>query len=179
MKKTIIISTILAATAFAVTSCNLDLRPAGTLEPANAFQTLSDAEHLRAGNYIAFRGRVSGTVTYTPDLALLRRDAAYLARTRCGANLAMLHAIFGQPITEMDEKSYIDLLGDKYVVARYLRLRRYTPYPQPVIPASSADTLCGGGHYELIVANPTDQPQTLTLTSDYAILAAWEDITHE
>lgn len=69
MKKTIIISTILAATAFAVTSCNLDLRPAGTLEPANAFQTLSDAEHLRAGNYIAFRGRVSGTVTYTPDLA--------------------------------------------------------------------------------------------------------------
>lgn len=116
--------------------------------------------------------------TYTPDLALLRRDAAYLARTRCGANLAMLHAMFGQPITEMDEKSYIDLLGDKYVVARYLRLRRYTPYPQPVIAASSADTLCGGGQYELIVTNPTDQPQTLTLTSDYAILTCWEDI-HE
>ena len=68
MKKTFILTTILAA-ALSVTSCNLDLRPAGTIDPENALQTLSDAEKLRNGNYIAWRGRVSGLVTYNTDLA--------------------------------------------------------------------------------------------------------------
>lgn len=69
MKRISIIPTIIATAALAVTGCSLDLRPAGVIEPDNAFQTLSDADHLRAGYYIAFRGRVSGTVTYSPDLA--------------------------------------------------------------------------------------------------------------
>lgn len=69
MKRIAIISTIAAALTIGVTSCDLDLRPVGTIDPSNALQSLSDAQHLRYGNYIAFRGRVSSNVTYTGDLA--------------------------------------------------------------------------------------------------------------
>lgn len=60
MKKILIISSVLAALACAV-SCNMELRPAGTVEPGNALQTITDAEKLRDGLYVAFRSRVGGT----------------------------------------------------------------------------------------------------------------------
>lgn len=69
MKRLAIISTIAAALTIGVTSCDLDLRPVGTIDPSNALQSLSDAQHLRDGYYIALRGRVSSNVTYTGDLA--------------------------------------------------------------------------------------------------------------
>ena len=69
MKRITIISTIAAAMFLGATSCNLDLNPAGTIDPSNALQTISDAEHFRDGYYIALRGRVSSNVTYTGDLA--------------------------------------------------------------------------------------------------------------
>lgn len=69
MKRITIISTIAAAMFLGATSCNLDLKPAGTIDPSNALQTISDAEHFRDGYYIALRGRVSSNVTYTGDLA--------------------------------------------------------------------------------------------------------------
>ena len=46
MKRITIISTIAAAMFLGATSCNLDLNPAGTIDPSNALQTISDAEHL-------------------------------------------------------------------------------------------------------------------------------------
>lgn len=68
MKKTFIISTILTA-ALGLSSCDMNLTPAGTVFPENALQTIDDAERLRAGYMIAFRGRVSGGMAYTADLA--------------------------------------------------------------------------------------------------------------
>lgn len=60
MKKILIISSVFAALVSAV-SCNMELRPAGTVEPGNALQTIDDAEKLRDGLYVAFRTRVGGT----------------------------------------------------------------------------------------------------------------------
>lgn len=69
MKRIALISTIAAALTLGVTSCNLELRPVGTIDPSNALQSIEDAEHFRAGYYISLRGRVSSNVTYTGDLA--------------------------------------------------------------------------------------------------------------
>lgn len=44
MKRLAIISTIAAALTIGVTSCDLDLRPVGTIDPSNALQSLSDAQ---------------------------------------------------------------------------------------------------------------------------------------
>lgn len=98
--------------------------------------------------------------TIPPDLELLRRDAKYVAGC-CGADQAMLHAMFGDNWSEMDERSYLDLLGDDYAVARYLRLRRFAPdQPQRRI-------------YR--IRNQSQQPQTLRIESDYAVLARWKE----
>ena len=69
MKKTFIIPTILTAAALGLASCDMNLTPAGSVFPENALQTIEDAERLRAGYMIAFRGRVSGNMAYTADLA--------------------------------------------------------------------------------------------------------------
>ena len=98
--------------------------------------------------------------TIPPDLELLRRDAKYVAGC-CGADQAMLHAMFGDNWSEMDERSYLDLLGDDYAVARYLRLRRFAPdQPQRRI-------------YR--IRNQSQQPQTLRIESDYVIHVTWKE----
>ena len=68
MKRISIISTILAAMVLSVTSCDMDLRPAGTLEPENAFQTATDAEYFHIGFYQALHGRVAGAQVYLTEL---------------------------------------------------------------------------------------------------------------
>lgn len=96
----------------------------------------------------------------SPGMDLLRRDAKYVAGC-CGADQAMLHAMFGDNWSEMDERSYLDLLGDDYAVARYLRLRRFAPdQPQRRI-------------YR--IRNQSQQPQTLRIESDYAIHVTWKE----
>ena len=69
MKKTFIIPTILTAAALGLASCDMNLTPAGSVFPENALQTIEDAERLRAGYMIVFRGSVSGRMAYTADLA--------------------------------------------------------------------------------------------------------------
>lgn len=58
----------MAAAAMGLAGCNMDLRPAGTIEPENALQTISDADRLRDGLYIAFRGRVGGSFAYLDEI---------------------------------------------------------------------------------------------------------------
>ena len=67
MKKTLIISTI-AAAAMSLTGCNMDLRPEGTIDPDNALESINDADRLRDGLYIAFRGRVGGAFAYLDEI---------------------------------------------------------------------------------------------------------------
>lgn len=111
------------------------------------------------------------------DIQWLQWDAQYLAR-RIGADDVMLHAMFRQERTEVDEKSYLDFLGDRYAVARYQRMRRWNPLPGTPWPEDGNGCLYGAAHtpvrHLLRVANNTDHPVTLTLSADYAILAYWE-----
>lgn len=61
MKKILFLTSVCAALTLSVTSCDMDLRPPGTIEPENALLSIDDADRLRDGLYIAFRGRVGGT----------------------------------------------------------------------------------------------------------------------
>ena len=118
----------------------------------------------------------------TEDVNLLLRDARYLAK-QCGADEVMLHAMFGEPWTDTDEEAYLDLLGDAYAVARWQRLRRWSPLAPAPLPAVGERCLAGYTHaparHILQVANTTDHPATLTLSAPYALLAYWAHTSKE
>lgn len=99
----------------------------------------------------------------SPGIDLLRRDAKYVAGC-CGADQVMLHAMFGDNWSEMDERSYLDLLGDGYAVARYLRLRRFSPEKTQT-------------PYRRIfrIKNQSQQLKKLRIESDYAIHVTWKE----
>ena len=112
----------------------------------------------------------------TEDVNLLLRDARYLAK-RCGADDVMLHAMFGDAWTDTDEDAYLDLLGDRYAVARWQRLRRWSPLAPAPLPAAGEGCLEGYTHaparHILRAANPTDRSVTLTLSALYALRVYW------
>lgn len=60
MKTRILTTSLIAALALSVTSCNMDLRPYGTIEPDNALQTIDDAQRLRNGLYVFMRSYSGG-----------------------------------------------------------------------------------------------------------------------
>lgn len=110
------------------------------------------------------------------DTNLLQRDARHLAK-QCGADEVMLHAMFGDPWTDTDEEAYLDLLGDPYAVARWQRLRRWSPLAPAPLPATGEGCLAGYTHaparHILQVTNTTGHPVTLTLRAPYALNAYW------
>lgn len=59
MKKILLISGIFAALVSA-TSCNMDLRPAGVIDPNESLETKEDADKLRDGMYHLLRSTVGG-----------------------------------------------------------------------------------------------------------------------
>ena len=110
------------------------------------------------------------------DIQLLLRDSRYLAE-RCGADDIMMHAMFGEGWTETDEKSYLDLLGDQYAVARYQRLRRWSPFAPTPLPEAGEEYLTGYTHmparHIIQVNNTSDHPSTLSLYALYGFNAYW------
>lgn len=114
--------------------------------------------------------------TVKEDIALLQRDARYLA-IQCGADEVMLHAMFGDAWTDTDEDAYLDLLGDRYAVARWQRLRRWSPLAPASLPDTCKGHLTGYTHaparHILQVINSTGHPVTLTLRAPYALSAYW------
>ena len=114
--------------------------------------------------------------TVKEDIALLQRDARYLA-IQCGADEVMLHAMFGDTWTDTDEEAYLDLLGDRYAVARWQRLRRWSPLAPASLPFTGEGCLAGYTHvparHNLRVDNTTDHSVTLTLHAPYALNAFW------
>lgn len=112
----------------------------------------------------------------TEDVNLLFRDARYLAK-RCGADDVMLHAMFGDAWTDTDEDAYLDLLGDRYAVARWQRLRHWSPLAPAPLPATGEGCLEGYTHtparHIQRVNNPTDHSVTLTLSALYALRVYW------
>ena len=107
---------------------------------------------------------------------LLLRDARYLAK-RCGADDVMLHAMFGDAWTDTDEDAYLDLLGDRCAVARWQRLRRWSPLAPTSLPFTGEGCLAGYTHvparHNLRADNTTDHSVTLTLRAPYALNAFW------
>ena len=114
--------------------------------------------------------------TVKEDIALLQRDARYLA-IQCGVDEVMLHAMFGDTWTDTDEEAYLDLLGDRYAVARWQRLRRWSPLAPASLPFTGEGRLTGYTHaparHNLRVDNTTDHSVTLTLRAPYALNAFW------
>lgn len=121
-----------------------------------------------------------------PDSRILWEDAQYVAENFCGANIIMLHAMFGLPWTETDEKSYLDLLSDNYAVARFIYLRRFNPFnphrnAKPFCKQNSKVSLScvtpenSIGKYILSVKNVTTSPQILKVTSDYGLHINWKE----
>lgn len=130
-----------------------------------------------------------GTVTQqriTLDCRTVWEDAQYVAKNYCGASDVMLHAMFGQAWTETDEHAYLDLLSDEYAVARWVYLRRFSPFnytnsKAPIcmqnddasISFSSPETSIG--RYVIHVQNTTNAPQLLKFSADYGIMVNWKE----
>ena len=69
MKKKTILTTILAAVlGLGITSCDMNLEPAGTLGDSNSLRTMSDAQNFRTGFYAALNSRVDGARVYYPEI---------------------------------------------------------------------------------------------------------------
>lgn len=116
------------------------------------------------------RTRKDGSVylkTEAATIETLYRDAQYIAEY-CGADLPMLHAMFGFPRTETDEEAYLDLLSDEYAVARYLHLKRFSPFEQQ-----------HSKRHILKIENNTTEPQMFQIKSDYGVKTQWREITHD
>lgn len=130
-----------------------------------------------------------GTVTQQKimlDCHILWEDAQYIAKKYCGASDVMLHAMFGQSWTETDEQSYLDLLSDEYAIARWVYLRRFSPFnyttskapactqnDNATISFSSPETSIG--RYVIHVQNITNAPQLLKFSADYGIMVNWKE----
>lgn len=114
--------------------------------------------------------------TVPMGIKILQGDARYLAE-RCGADAIMVHAMFGDSWSETDEQAYLDLLSDEYAIARYLRLRRWSPLAPALLPDAGKGYLTGfshtPAHHVVRVENPTNHPVELTLSAPYAIKAYW------
>ena len=67
MKKIFKLSFVVALLA-SIVSCDMDLRPINTIDPENAFTTIDDAQKLRTGMYIAFRGYTGGGIMSSLEL---------------------------------------------------------------------------------------------------------------
>lgn len=116
------------------------------------------------------------------DIDLLYRDAKHILE-ELGANRPMIHATLGKSWTETDENSYLDLLSVRYSAARYLRMRRFSPFPAVLVPQGEEYCLRGFSNrptwHQLHISNPTNHTITLTLSADYGILASWYDSQKE
>lgn len=110
------------------------------------------------------------------DINLLLRDGRHLAK-QCGADDVMLHTMFGEQWSDTDEEAYLDLLGDSYAVARWQRLRRWSPLAPTPLSTTGKGCLAGYTHvparHILQVINSTGHPVTLTLRAPYALSAYW------
>ena len=82
MKKRIILTSVIAALTAGLSSCNMDLRPYGTIEPDNALQTIDDAERLRTGLYYFFRAYSGGVFVNRDEI----RSDLYHATAGFGNN---------------------------------------------------------------------------------------------
>lgn len=137
-------------------------------------------QEANIGSSAVTRTRRNGTPykeAIQADAALLQRDAQHLAQL-CGADLVMLHAMFGGSWSETDEQAYLDLLGDEYAVARYLRLRRWSPFSPAPLDNGSDGCLTGfsdcPARHILQVSNNSSRPAALTLSSNYAVHVYWK-----
>ena len=99
---------------------------------------------------------------YPVDAAILRQDAKYVAQQYCGMDLPALHATFGMGKTETDEASYLALYSDEYAVARYLMLRRFSPFDVcPSVKTDANGLQCFGGAYGCHRITVTNHTNTL------------------
>jgi len=81
---------------------------------------------------------------------------------------------------------YLDLLSDNYAIARWVYLRRFSPFnyttskaptctqnDDATISFSSPETSIG--RYVIHVQNTTNTPQLLKFSSDYGIMVNWKE----
>lgn len=116
---------------------------------------------------------------------ILRADAQYAAEKYCGADDVILHSMFGLPWSETDENAYIDLLSDAYAVARWVHLRRFSPFESvesPIAYIQSNQTVLSLaapqnmlGRYTICVQNTTDTQQSVKISSDYGVCTQWKE----
>lgn len=168
-----------------------DIRPGGPIQGPSEIEALIKPL-LRQAN-ITFdplpRTDTKGNITQqsgSADSRILWEDAQYVAEKLCGANIVMLHVMFGLPWTETDEEAYLDLLSDSYAVARFIYLRRFNPFKShrnanPICkPKDKSNLSCftpenSIGRYILSVKNETTSQQLFKVSSDYGLLINWKE----
>lgn len=137
-------------------------------------------QEANIGSMTVTRTRRNGTPyeeSIRADVSLLQRDAQYLAEL-CGADPIMTYAMFGLNRRETDEQAHLDLLSDEYAVARYLRLRRWSPPASAPLPNDTPGCLTGfpdsPARHILQVSNNSNHPATLTLSANYSVRVYWK-----
>lgn len=68
MKRILTTVIVVAGFLLSLASCSLDKRPSGVIDPDNAFQSFADAQKLRTGLYMHFRGTTTGAVASSPEI---------------------------------------------------------------------------------------------------------------
>lgn len=119
----------------------------------------------------------SRTVNYDT----LKRDAQAVAVGVCGGDNPMQKAMFGTlGRTTTDKKSYLDILGNQYAVARYHKLGRFEPVSKSesgrTLTASDV-SLCFGtqpGLFRVAIHNSGESEQVIRITGNYGFWANWE-----
>ena len=168
-----------------------DIRPGGPIQGPSEIEALIKPL-LRQANIIFDplpRTDTKGNVTQqsgSADSRILWEDAQYVVEKLCGANIVMLHVMFGSPWTETDEEAYLDLLSDSYAVARFMHLRRFNPFKfhrnaNPICKQKDKSNLAyfnpenSIGRYILSVKNETTSQQLLKVSSDYGLHINWKE----
>ncbi len=114
MKKILYLITVLTALSFMTSSCNMDLKRPGVIDPDEAILSIQDVEYLRNGLYINFKGTIGSTLATISEI----RSDLFHATSSFGnsggsiyfwsytANESEIQAVWGTPYSVVAQVNY-------------------------------------------------------------------------
>lgn len=113
-----------------------------------------------------------------PNAKLIRNDALYVAEQWYLASLPMVHAMFGKPMTETDETSYLDLDNVELCRQWYQHMRRFDPIfsASPQMDETQNTFFLGTQPHALHVIVHAEENTQICIHTDYAANVTWKEI---